>query len=242
MERRGGDAQVTASGQLGSAAVGQWASRDAEAPRTLTTPRLSDLPTARLRPTSRVLIAVGSLALLLLYVTPLWHVGLKAPQYPEGLGMYIWVNKITGEKPHDINSINGLNHYIGMKPIVPESIPELRVLPMAVAVVVVGGLLVALIARRRVLYLWTALFATGALAGLFDFWRWGYEYGHELNPHAAIKIPGMSYQPPLVGSKQLLNFQATSWPAFGGWVALGVLALLVALAVREWRGAPTRAG
>jgi copper chaperone NosL len=195
-----------------------------------------------LRRSSRIAVAVASLALLLLYLTPLWHVGLKAPQYPEGLGMYIWVNKITGEKPQDLNSINGLNHYIGMKQILPESFPELRVMPLAVAAAVVGGLLVALIARRKLLYAWTVLFAAGALAGLADFWKWGYRYGHQLDPRAAIKIPGMSYQPPLLGSKQLLNFHATSWPALGGWIAILVLALLVALAVREWREAPARAG
>ena len=35
-----------------------------------------------------------------------------------------------------------------------------------------------------------------AVAGLADFWRWEYNYGHELNPEAAIIVPGMSYQPP----------------------------------------------
>jgi hypothetical protein len=185
-------------------------------------------------------VALGSLALLVLYVAPLWHVGLKAPQYPEGLGMYIWVSKITGEKPQDLNSINGLNHYIGMKQILPESFPELKWMPLAVAAAVTAGLLVAFFARRRLLYAWTLLFAGGALSGLADFWKWGYQYGHELDPHAAIKIPGMSYQPPLLGSKQLLNFHATSWPALGGWVALLVLALLIALTLREWRGAAAR--
>jgi hypothetical protein len=202
--------------------------------------RRSARPGLRLRPGSRAVIALASLALLLLYVTPLWHVGLKAPQYPEGLGMYIWVSKITGEKPQDLNSINGLNHYIGMKQILPESFPELKLMPLAVAAAVGAGLLVALLARRRLLYLWTLLFAGGAFTGLADFWKWGYHYGHELDPHAAIKIPGMSYQPPLLGSKQLLNFHATSWPALGGWVALLVLALLIALTVREWRGAAAR--
>lgn len=195
-----------------------------------------------MRRSSRFAIAVASLALLLLYVTPLWHIGLKAPQYPEGLGMYIWVSRITGEKPQDLNSINGLNHYIGMKAIVPESIPELHVMPLAVAALVAGGLLVALLGRRRVFYAWVAVFLAGALAGLADFWKWGYQYGHELNPHAAIKIPGMSYQPPLLGSKQLLNFRATSWPGIGGWIAIAVLLLFMALAVREWRRAPARAG
>ncbi len=195
-----------------------------------------------MRRSSRSALAGASLALLLLYLTPLWHIGLKAPQYPEGLGMYIWLSRITGEKPQDLNSINGLNHYIGMKAIVPESIPELRVMPLVVAALVAGGVLVALLGRRRILYAWAGLFAAGALAGLADFWKWGYQYGHELDPHAAIKIPGMSYQPPLIGSKQLLNFHATSWPASGGWIMILVLAVVITLAVREWRAAPARAG
>jgi copper chaperone NosL len=196
----------------------------------------------RMRRGSRLGVAVAALALGALYLTPLWHIGLTAPQYPEGLGMYIWVSRITGEKPQDLNSINGLNHYIGMKSIVPESIPELRLLPVVVAAGVALGLLVALIGRRSVLYAWTAVFAAASAAGLADFWRWGYDYGHNLDPHAAIKIPGMTYQPPLLGDKQLLNFHATSWPAMGGWIAILALAVLVALSVAEWRSARARAG
>lgn len=191
---------------------------------------------------SRIVAGLGALALALLYVTPLWHIGLKAPQYPEGLGFYIWVNRMTGEKPNDLNSINGLNHYIGMKEIVPESFPELRYMPVAVGVLIGLGLLVAVWGRRKALYAWTAVFLVGALAGLADFWRWGYQYGHDLNPRAAIKIEGMSYQPPLLGSKQLLNFHATSWPGLGGWIAILVLLTAVALVVREWRSARSRAG
>lgn len=192
-----------------------------------------------LRRSSRVLAGLGALALVLLYVTPLWHIGLKAPQYPEGLGFYIWVNRMTGEKPQDLNSINGLNHYIGMKEIVPESFPELRYMPVAVGALIGLGLLAALWGHRMALYAWTAVFALGAAAGLADFWRWGYRYGHELNPRAAIKIEGMSYQPPLLGSKQLLNFYATSWPGIGGWIAILVLLGAAALTVREWRAART---
>jgi copper chaperone NosL len=195
-----------------------------------------------MRRSSRILVALGSLALALLFVTPLWHIGLKAPQYPEGLGMYIWVNRMTGEKPQDLNSINGLNHYIGMREIVPESFPELRYMPLAVGALIGLGLVAALWGNRKGLYAWTGIFLAGALAGLADFWRWGYQYGHELDPRAAIKIPGMSYQPPLLGGKQLLNFHATSWPGVGGWVAVLVLAMAVALAMREWGSARARAG
>ncbi|HLG05747.1 MAG TPA: hypothetical protein VI383_06335 [Gemmatimonadales bacterium] len=190
---------------------------------------------ARMRRSSRVAVALAALALALVYVTPLWRIDLKAPQYPEGLGLYIWVNRITGREPNDLRNINGLNHYIGMKPIDPESIPELRLMPVAVAILIGTGLAAALAGRRAGVIGWIGLFGAGALAGLADFWRWGYRYGHELDPHAAIRIPGMSYQPPLVGAKQLLNFQATSWPGLGGWIAFAALAMVLAVVVREWR-------
>jgi copper chaperone NosL len=193
--------------------------------------------------TSRLVVALASLLLLALYVAPLWRIELVAPQYPEGLGLRIWVNQITGIKPNDLNSINGLNHYIGMRAIEPASFPELRLMPRLVAAAVVIGLLVALIGRRGLLYAWAGLFALGAAAGLGDFWKWGYDYGHRLDPHAAIKVPGMSYQPPIIGSKQLLNFHATSWPDVGGWIAIAALAFVLGAAVLEWRrGRVARAG
>ena len=180
---------------------------------------------------TRLLLAVAAVALAAIYVAPLWHIALQAPQYPEGLGMYIWASRITG----DLRSINGLNHYIGMKEIHPEAIPELRLMGPIVAILIGLGLAASVWGRRVGLYLWTALFAVGALVGLADFWRWGYDYGHNLDPEAAIRIPGMSYQPPLIGPKQLLNFQAASWPATAGWLAIGSLLLALGLTVIEWR-------
>jgi copper chaperone NosL len=177
----------------------------------------------------------ASLLIGVALVRPLWHIGLVAPQYPEGIGMYIWASRITGEKPHDLQSLNNLNHYIGMKPIVPESIPELRFMPVILAALIGGGLLAAATGRRPLLWAWTALFGATSLAGLADFWRWGYDYGHDLDPTAAIKVPGMSYQPPLIGTKQLLNFQATSWPGVGGLALMAALAIAVILCVVEWR-------
>ncbi len=186
---------------------------------------------------TRLLLAAAALSLALVYLLPLWHVGLVAPQYPEGLGMYIGINRVTGEKPQDLNSINNLNHYIGMKRIVPESIPELRYMPFLVGGLIAVGLAAAASGRRPLLYLWVGLFALGAVAGLADFYRWGYDYGHNLDPQAIIKITGMSYQPPLIGRKQLLNFHATSWPASGGWVLVVALLVGVGLVIVERRSA-----
>jgi copper chaperone NosL len=167
--------------------------------------------------------------LLGVYVFPLWRIDLIAPQYPEGLGMLIRVNAVSGIKPNDLDNINGLNHYIGMKAINAEAIPELRFMPWIVATLVVTGLATAALGKRRLLYTWVGLFGAVAIAGLIDFWRWEYDYGHNLDmTHAIIKVPGMTYQPPLIGSRQLLNFTATSWPSFGG--VLAGLALLLGIA------------
>jgi hypothetical protein len=168
-----------------------------------------------------------------LYVLPIWRVALSAPQYPEGLGMFIRISTITGFKPNDLENINNLNHYIGMQRIVPESIPELQFLPHVVAGLIAVALGAAIAGRRWLAVTWLVLFALLAIGGLADFYRWSYDYGHNLDlENAILKIPGMSYQPPLIGTKKLLNFTATSLPALGGIAAaisfmLGVIALWI---------------
>jgi copper chaperone NosL len=184
---------------------------------------------------ARWMVLIASLVMATAYVLPLWRVDLIAPQYPEGLGMYITISGVDGLKPNDLNSINNLNHYIGMKAIVPESIPELRYMPWILAALIAGGLAVAATGKRLALHVWGGALALLLVAGLADFYRWGYDYGHDLDEEMAIiKVPGMSYQPPLIGSKKLLNFRATSWPS-GGGIALGLAAGLVFLAVLDTR-------
>jgi len=184
--------------------------------------------------TSRLLAALAGLLLLGAFAFPLWRITLEAPQYPEGIGMLIRVTTVEGVKPNDLNNINGLNHYIGMHAIEPDDIPELRFMPWVLGALVAGALGVAAIGRRGPLVVWLAAFLAVGSAGLVDFWKWGYQYGHELDEHAIIQIPGMAYQPPLIGSKQLLNFTAHSWPDVGGVLAglafaAGALALWLAM-------------
>jgi len=175
--------------------------------------------------TPRVIYAVAVLILILCFFFPLWSITLEAPQYPEGIGLYIWIDKITGKNPHDLKNINGLNHYIGMKEINPQSIPELRIMPWIIGFFIVTGLIGFFRFSRKYLYVWLALLVMVSVIGLTDFYLWEYDYGHELNPKAAIKIPGMSYQPPLIGSKQLLNMRTSSWPFVGGWAIVTTIGL-----------------
>ena len=185
---------------------------------------------------SRILVAIASLLLVVMFAAPIWHITLEAPQYPEGIGMQVRINTVAGDKEFDLDNINALNHYIGMKAIDPDAIPELRFMPWIVGALVVSGLAVAAWGRRRALYAWAGSFVLVAAAGFADFWWWGYRYGHELDlEHAAIKVPGMAYSPPVIGSKQVLNFVAHSWPAVGGIAAGVALALALVAAVHSWR-------
>lgn len=180
---------------------------------------------------SKVLMAIAALLLVGVYFVPIWQISLDAPQYPEGLGLEIWVNTVDGQNPHDLSKINNLNHYIGMKTIEPDAIAELKIMPVLIGLMIVLGLIAAYSGKRSLMIGWLALFAILGAVGLYDFYLWEYDYGHNLDmEHAIIKIPGMSYQPPLLGSKQLLNFTATSLPGIGGYLmAASALAGLIAI-------------
>ena len=189
---------------------------------------------------ARMATALASLSLIGLFFLPLWRVQLVAPQYPEGLGMRISINSIRGVTVYDLDNINGLNHYIGMQRITPDAIPELRLMPWILGALIATGLMVALIGRRAPLYGWFAGFFLASAGGLVDFWRWEYDYGHDLDPTAAIRIPGASYQPPLLGAKKIMNFTAASWPHVGGIAAFVSLGLVLLVVVLEWRGRAAR--
>jgi hypothetical protein len=167
---------------------------------------------------SKIVLVIASLILVFSYIFPIWQIELIAPQYPEGLGLKIWINTIDGQNKGDLAKVNNLNHYIGMKEIVPDAIPELKIMPYIIGFMMLFGLITALTGKRFLLVSWVVLFVLLMIAGLVDFYLWGYDYGHNLNPEAAIKIPGMTYQPPLIGSKKLLNFTAISLPDTGGWI------------------------
>ncbi len=165
---------------------------------------------------SRYLLIFSSLILFVVYFFPLWWISLEAPQYPEGIKMYIWVNQITGESENTIQNINILNHYIGMQYIEPDSIPELTYFPWVIAALIGTGLLVALLNNSKMALVWVSLLTILSILGLYDFYMWEYNYGHNLDPKAPIQVEGQAYQPPFLGTKWLLNFKATSWPHLGG--------------------------
>lgn len=177
----------------------------------------------KLKAVSRILILLSALLMLSAYFVPLWQILMWAPQYPEGLEMKIWINNLTG----DVKIISALNHYIGMRHIEVSMFPEFTYMIYIVGAMIGFGILTVIVNRRFMLIAFAALIVAGGVAALVDFYLWGYDYGHNLDPTAPIVVPGMSYQPPLVGTKQLLNFTAFSGPDIGGWIflAAGILAI-----------------
>jgi copper chaperone NosL len=162
---------------------------------------------------------------------PMWRIELQAPQYPEGLVLQLYANKIGG----DVAIINGLNHYIGMSTLHTENFPEFKILPILFGVFSFFSLLLFFIGRRSGVAILLLFFTVFILISAVDFYRWNYQYGHNLDPNAAIKVPGMAYQPPLIGYKQLLNFGAYSVPDTGGWLLIAALVLLCFIVAKEFQ-------
>ena len=185
----------------------------------------------KLNTSNRIVLFVCALLLILVLYVPMWSIELNAPQYPEGLGLSIYANKLGG----NVDIINGLNHYIGMKTLHEKDFVEFIVLPYFILFFSLFCLITAIIARKKLLYTLLSLFILFGIVAMADFWRWEYNYGHELNPDAAIKVPGMSYQPPLIGYKQLLNFGAYSVPDIGGWIFILVGLTLLILSIMAYK-------
>ncbi len=165
---------------------------------------------------SKYLFLSSLILLIPVLFLPIWEVYLEAPQYPEPIGMYIFIDKIEGIGENDLDNINLLNHYIGMKKIVPESIPELKYMKYAIYFFLASGIVVFILSKKWILYVWTMLLILSSILALYDFNKWEQDYGSNLDPKAPIKVPGMTYKPPLIGQKQLLNITATSVPSWGG--------------------------
>ena len=179
---------------------------------------------------SKILMLLAALSLSLLFFFPMWKIYLEAPQYPEGLEMHIWVNKLGGNSEYALQNFNILNHYIGMEKINADSFAELKYMPYIVYFLIGSGILIAFLNKRSLVLTWLITVIICGAAGLIDFYLWLVKFGTNLDPQAPIKVPGMTYIPPFLGEKQLLNFKALSLPDIGG-LSIGLAILLAAIAV-----------
>ncbi|SHF76760.1 hypothetical protein SAMN05444483_102314 [Salegentibacter echinorum] len=189
---------------------------------------------------SGVLMIIGSALLLGLFIFPLWNIELEAPQYPDPLGMNIFIGGIQGEEEFDIQNIDGINHYIGMKKIPkPVEMWEFQTFPLVIGGMAALGILLGVLGFFKIIspnwfLAWLILMSVLGILGMYDFNSWLLEYGTDLDPKAIMKLTDaegnpLNYKPPLFGSQKILNFTAHSYPETGAYLMFaGMLLTLVA--------------
>ena len=190
--------------------------------------------------TASILMILGSSLLFAPFFLPMWNIRLGAPQYPEPLGIDIYIDGLKGENEFDIQNIDGLNHYIGMKTL-PKSddMWEFSVFPKVVGAMAIIGIIIGALGLLGItspiwFLIWFAAMTILGIAGIYDFNLWLVDYGSDLDPNAIMKLVNpdgtpMQYNPPLIGHKKLLNFDVYSYPRSGGiLMGLGMLLALLA--------------
>jgi len=178
---------------------------------------------------SRLLLLAAAATIAVSLFFPLWKMHLVAPQYSDGLDLYIFPYKIQGGglNGQHLKEINNLNHYIGMKPIQEADFMEMRWMPF------VFGLIILMTLRSIVFGEMSNvvdLFAVYSYFGAFSiasFWYRLYEYGHKLDPRAPMHIK--PFTPRLIGVEQIANFREASYPMAGAYLlCLSVLLIVLA--------------
>jgi hypothetical protein len=191
----------------------------------------------------KILMIIGSLMLLALFVYPLWKITLVAPQYPEPLGLNIHINKLSdGVQFNDVNNIDLLNHYIGMHHLPSsenvkkgdvEPFLEFTYMPIIVGVMIVLGIVIGIMGRKKIYAAWLGVLAILGLLGIYDFYSWLQKYGSELDPNAILKMTDpntgeiMAYNPPIFGYKKMLNFEVYSYPSEGAYFIIGAVVIVL---------------
>ncbi|MGZ0015569.1 hypothetical protein [Yeosuana sp. AK3] len=185
---------------------------------------------------SNIIMLLAAIFPLALFVFPLWNITLEAPQYPTPLGMNIYINDFADANPYDIKNINLMNHYVGMK-YIPDAIPEFKIFPIGIIITSIIGLIIAFKGTYKWFLAWFILMIVLSAAGLYDFYLWEHDYGHDLDPKAIMKFTNpdgsvMGFQPPLFGTRHILNFTAHSYPRLGAYfLGMGITSSLLAFLV-----------
>lgn len=164
---------------------------------------------ARGREGPAVRIALGVVAALLLLLAigqPLWRAHLTAPQYPQGLELTVFGDRVEG----DIEEITALNHYVGMRPYDIADFPE-TMLWVPTMIVAIGAVAVSAWFGRRWPGRLARLFLWGIPVGaLLDIQLRLYQFGHDLDPGAALRIDEFTAK--VVGPTRVVNFTTWAWP------------------------------
>jgi copper chaperone NosL len=176
-----------------------------------------------------VVIAIGLFVFSL--QQPWWFFRLYAPQYPHGLTLIISLDGLSG----DTREIDMLNHYIGMAHLDEAAAFERQYAAWGVGLLAVGLCALALFARPAWGWLLAAVGALFPLGFLTDSFFWLYRFGHQLDPHAPLRLPG--FTPQLFGNGTIGQFMTFARPERGFWISVLAVLLLVAASVLRVRSA-----
>ena len=185
----------------------------------------------RLTLRSRVLILVAVVALLPAYFFPLWNMSFFSNQYTDGLVLHIYSYQLEGGKTpnrDDLREINSLNHYIGMRPLLESDFSEFTWLPLVTGLLMILALRAMVLGKMSNLVDVFVLFIYFSLFSMWSFYHRLYQYGHNLDPTASIKV--QPFTPPFFGTKQIANFSVNSFPDLGSY-AFFAFAILLLLAI-----------
>ena len=176
-----------------------------------------------LLPTALFLLA--ALLLLVSIFQPYWHMTLFAPQYPKGLTVHAYLNDLEG----DVSELDGLNHYIGMRPLAEAASFEKSISVIGVAVLVLLVLAAVFVHNR-----WAALLALPALLFpvifLLDLQFWLANFGTNLDPTAALSSSVKPFVPKVLGEGLIAQFKTVAKPGVRLWLAmLASLLILIGL-------------
>ena len=191
---------------------------------------------------ARGVLAASTLLLFAAFAVPMWHIKMWATQFPDGLELRMYPHKLTGgNQGRDVNEINTLNHYIGMRPLEEKDFAEMRWIPFAVGVFVLLSLRTAVFGKVGNAVDLLVVFTYFGLFSLGTFYYRLHDYGHHLSSEAPIKIA--PFTPPMVGHNKLANFDVYSYPGFGSYLftafgtALAILLFVDLVAKRRARPA-----
>lgn len=178
-------------------------------------------------PTRARLLVLGAGGLLLAALFfPLWEVTMFATMFPEGIRMWIYPHQLVGGNGGaDLQGINILNHYIGMREIRAADFPEMKFIPFALGFFVLLGARAAFFGRVHQLVDLLVLFVYFGLFSLGVFYYRMYSFGHQLSPEAPIKVE--PFTPPVFGHQHIANFDVYSYPGPAAYL-LGAYALVLA--------------
>lgn len=154
----------------------------------------------------------GSAAMLLVVslLLPYWVLKLSAPQFPKGLTITAYVNRLSG----DVGELEGLNHYVGLGSF-QDAAPFERSIAITAILMLAGLLFSALAVHSRwvlVLVLPALLFPIIFLADL-QYWLWN--FGHHLDPAAPLAAAVGEFTPPIFGPAEIAQFDTLALPGIG---------------------------